>query len=316
MGRRATGSVQREGDRFYARITVEEGKRRAFRLPTCHDERAAAARTSLLAGWAARLRETGKGGAVLSVVEGASRVTDDQIDTYAALVDRLAGAAHVTVKGKPIAGDVLTFRAFAERWTSGELARDWPDLVATKRTADDDLLRLKKHVFPHVVDLPLVAFTAQHFEAIMRAVPSTAAPATRRHVAQLVLRVIKLAVYPARVLPRSPLEGVRLPRLDRKAKATLYPSEERQLLGATEVPLVNRLVYGFLAREGCRVGEVLGDPRRDRPGLRWRDVDLVRGAVRVVDTKTGEERSWALGKDCARALARWAQHVPDRKSVV
>ncbi len=298
------------GGRFYARIATGSGQSRAFHLPTCHDERAAQARTSLLAAWAARLREAGKGDAVLTVLDGASRVADDQIDTYAALVDRLAGAAHVAVKGKPNSGDVLTFQKFAQRWTSGELAREWPDLVATKSSADDDENRLRTHVYPRVGNIPLQAFTALDFERIMRELPASLSPASRRHVAQVVTRVFRLALYPARVIARNPLEGVRLPRLDRKAMATLYPDEEARLLACVELPLAFRITVGFLSREGCRLGEALGDPSKDRSPLRWRDLDLERGAVRVVDTKTGEERSWMMDPGVTRALSRWSKVVP------
>ena len=36
----------------------------------------------------------------------------------------------------------------------------------------------------------------------------------------------------------------------RKALAYLYPDEDRRLLACAAVPLVYRLLYGFLAREG------------------------------------------------------------------
>lgn len=54
-----------------------------------------------------------------------------------------------------------------------------------------------------------------------------------------------------------------------KAKSYLYPSEDEKLLGCTRISLLNRVYYGFIAREGLRSSEA----RR----LRILDVDLIRG---------------------------------------
>jgi hypothetical protein len=41
-----------------------------------------------------------------------------------------------------------TFEELARMWTSGELARKYPDHVKVKRSADDDGYRLEKHLYP------------------------------------------------------------------------------------------------------------------------------------------------------------------------
>lgn len=88
--------------------------------------------------------------------------------------------------------------------------------------------------------------------------------------------------------------------------AYLYPSEDRALLaavGGTEekpgVPLANRLLYGFLAREGMRKEEALQ--------LTWADLDLDRGAVRLDTNKTDDPRAWALDPGVATALEWWRE---------
>ncbi len=60
-----------------------------------------------------------------------------------------------------------TFRALAEDWTSGELARRHPDHVKVKKTAHDDELRLEKHVYPHVGDIEIDALTLDDAERVM-----------------------------------------------------------------------------------------------------------------------------------------------------
>lgn len=77
----------------------------------------------------------------------------------------------------------------------------------------------------------------------------------------------------------------------------LYPSEDRALLGPTEIPIAYRMLFGFLAREGMRVSEALG--------LAWRDLDLERGAVSLDRTKTDDARTWAMDPGVTAALALW-----------
>jgi hypothetical protein len=50
------------------------------------------------------------------------------------------------VRSRPLASD--SFRSVAERWTSGELHRAYPDHIAEKRTADDDRYRMERHLYP------------------------------------------------------------------------------------------------------------------------------------------------------------------------
>jgi integrase len=144
-------------------------------------------------------------------------------------------------------------------------------------------------------------------ERAMANLPATAkASATRRHYAQLIARVLALAVYPCKLLERSPLPRGFLP----KVKATksfqwLRPAEELALVTCPDVPFERRVLYWFLAREGCRLSEALA--------LRWRDV-----AGRVVQlgiTKTDEPRTWAMRDDVALGLAALRGSAPDETRI-
>jgi integrase len=120
----------------------------------------------------------------------------------------------------------------------------------------------------------------------------------RRQVAQVMHRVLALAVYPMRLISANPLPRGWLPSPgNSKALTFLYPDEDAKLLGCTDVPLAHRLFYGFLAREGMRKSEALA--------LSWRDVDRVRGAVSLDRNKTDDPRAWALDPGVAEALRRW-----------
>ena len=66
-----------------------------------------------------------------------------------------------------------------------------------------------------------------------------------------------------------------------------------------DVPLLRRVAYGFLAREGMRTEEMAR--------LRWRDVDLEHEGVNLERDKTGDPRDWDLRPDVVEALRRWKE---------
>lgn len=199
--------------------------------------------------------------------------------------------------------EVVTFESFARRWTSGELHRVHQDHVLPKRTARDDELRLVRHVFPVIGSVPITEFTGTRgielAEDVMRRLPETISRPTRRHVAQVVRRVLRLAAYPCKLIPVCPLPETFVPPARAKRGAVfLYPDEEAGLIACTSVPIEYRVLFGFLAREGMRVSEAVQ--------LDWSDVDLHRGIVRLDVNKTDDPRSWALRTDVVMALRRWA----------
>lgn len=106
-------------------------------------------------------------------------------------------------------------------------------------------------------------------------------------------RVLTMAVFPCRI--RSPIPKRFLPKAQsNKAKQWLYPSEEADSLACSAVPFERRILYGFLTREAMRISEALA--------LRWGDLDLERGLVRLDENKTDDPRAWALNPSVARAL--------------
>jgi integrase len=214
--------------------------------------------------------------------------------------------------------EVPTFGTFAKDWTSGVLARRFPDHVRKKRSSDRDEQLLRLYVLPHVRDVPLNEFDLHDAEIVMANLLSVdsggkrpLASATRRHVAQVMSRLMHLAVYPGKWRQSSPIpRGWLLSLPPQKAKECLYPTEDALLLGGKsveegnagplpDVPLLRRLAYGFLAREGMRTEEVAN--------LRWRDVDLKHGRVNLEKDKTNDPRDWDLGPDIVEALRRWKE---------
>jgi integrase len=56
-----------------------------------------------------------------------------------------------------------------------------------------------------------------------------------------------------------------------------------------------------MTREGMRASELAS--------LKWRDVDLQHGRVRLDENKTDDPRAWALSPDVTRTLAWWKKRT-------
>lgn len=297
-----------------ARITMKGRHRKPFALTSCTTKPAAEERKRLLADLAARLRRQG-----LIDTPEANRLLDNVAACAAALLPGFLEVANELLGGE-LERDTapkLTFGQLAKQWTDGDLNKSHPDHVKLK-DADLDATRLGKLGKLNVggmclADVPLDQFTLDHAEAAMRQLPKEAKrPATRRQYAQLIHRVLGLAVYPCRIIERHPLPKGFMPKVGKPpAFSYLYPEEDSTLLGAPadKVPLAFRMLWGFLAREGCRSGEAIAL----RIGL---EVDLQRGVVSLDKNKTDDARAWAMDPDVAEALRRWVKLRGARKGAL
>ena len=197
-----------------------------------------------------------------------------------------------------------TFQEFAQHWTSGRLAKEFPDQVRTKRSATHDEGRLARYAYPVCGSVPIADVTLADAERIMAALPEDLQQQTRRNIAKAVSRVLSLAVYPAKLRDSNPIpRGFMPPTGGRKAELWLWPEEEAQLIGSPAVPLENRVLYALLAREGMRLSEATG--------LDWRHVDLVRGTVSLDKNKTDDPRIWVLDPSVCRALRIYRERYRD-----
>lgn len=312
MARRATGSLYFSKGSWFLALSLE--KRRALRLVTCKTRDEAEFRQAVIADMADKLKAAGKLAAADSVCRRAAKADDTTLADIARLVNGLvSGSEHVApvVRLVPTApSSSTTFRKFAELWTSNALADQYRRRVKRIDHADN-IRRLEKHVYDVVFDgrkigdTPLEQFGLDHADAVL-AQPTLPAGSVR-HVAQCIHRVLSLAVYPARVIERSPLpRGWLPPKNPEKQRSYLFPDEEQALLANARVPLVRRLFLGFCAREGPRKTNVAQ--------LRWSDLalDLADGSGYAVieRTKNGRGISWALDPGTAEALRRWQTICP------
>jgi integrase len=128
--------------------------------------------------------------------------------------------------------------------------------------------------------------------------PGGLAPLTRRHIHRILSSALARAVE-QQLIARNPCDVFRkrLPKVERREMATLTAEQSARLLDAVRHSHIYWPVLIALAT-GVRRGEVLA--------IRWRNVDLDRGTVRVVEsleqTKSGL-RFKSPKTDRARAVA-------------
>lgn len=288
----------------YAYVRVRDVGRVSFPLSGCATDAEADVRARLLLRAVEQLVAVGAGACVKTLGVRLGRAA-----SAAEIEEARAAIARAVGEGRANAGDVVTVRQFAQRWTSGELHRAHKDYVKAIDHTDNES-RFEIHICPIIGDRPIAELALEDGERVMASLPEGLSAGTRRQVAQCMYRLSRLAVYPAKLLALPPFPVGFLPKLARpKAAPFLYPAEEAQLVGCIAIPLVRRIVYGFVAREGVRAGELVGMPARPRrpevPPMDWGAIDLVNEALRLDRNKTGDARAWALSPGMAAALRAW-----------
>jgi len=277
--------------------------RRRFTIKHC-DEAAARRRADAMSEMAGVLVKAGHAERAPVILTRAAEAEDR------AEFDRVRKAAAGLAAGRLVPDEMMldgaatTFRMVGERWVSGRLHRDFPDHVKAKKDTDSDEHRLDKLYAIDVGgctlgDVAISEFRLEHAERAMQRLPENAKRRnTRRAYALIIRRVLTLAVYPLKLIPANPLPPQFVPKVEKPpAYPFLYPAEDAALMACAEVPIWQRLVFGFLAREGMRASEALA--------LRWRDVDLNLGTVTLDENKTDDARAWTLDRGIVAALKAW-----------
>lgn len=297
----STGNAFCSRGKWYARTPIAPGKRHCSAMPWCHvdDDAGARGRAALLAELARDLRKVPDSRELMTKLldRAGAAATTAELRAVRELVSRIGAGRYAPALSVAVGG---TFGEIADAWTSGGLAKRYPDHVKAKKTAVDDRILVNRYMVI-VRDVPIARFTLDHAQRVMSGLPEHLSPGSRRHVAQVLARVLGLAVFPLRLIPASPIPRgwlPRVPRASQKQQAIAYPAEHDAFV-ASAAPIAVRLFAGFVAREGMR---------HDEAGrLTWADVDLERGLVRLDENKTDDPRAWALRPSVARALAKWRE---------
>lgn len=314
MKKSRKGGWRTINERRYMRIRIGKKQRPVIPMTGVRTDAEADARCEVIADAVAKLLDAGRADRVEDLARELGAATNARaIETIRRVVTHVCETSAAPSRS-------VTFGDWAERWTSGELSRLYPDYIP-KRSFTDEKGRLTNHILPHVGDVPIVRFTLEHFEHVMAKLPRRLGDSMRRHIAQIMHRLLAIAVYPGKLIPANPLPRGCMPRVaSLKALTFLYPAEDAKLLGCTAVPLARRLVYGMLAREGMRVGELLGQDKegQEREPMAWTSIDRAIGLIRLDVNKTDDPRAWAADPAVMRVLRWWylRQGEPDVHTVV
>jgi integrase len=292
-----------------------------FRLRTCRSRPQAVLRQQVICRLMEQMRSSGQGASIEAICRQAADADDELLP---AIVRLVSGLAMGTERAAPLvpapslaesASPTMTFREFAGAWTSNTLASQYRGRV---RVVDhgENARRLEKHIYPIVFrsrtvgDTPLNEFSLDVADHVLA--QPTLPSGSLRHVAQIMHRVMKLAVYPARLLTQSPFPPGWLPPANAtRERGYLYPSEDAALMQLTDLPIVWRIFFGFSAREGLR--------RENAAALEWSNLSLefAAGVGHLVldKTKNGRGASWALDAGTTQALLRWRSICPPSRWV-
>lgn len=281
-----------EGKRPYFLIAAPEGTRLDPPAPFI------ARRVEELRALAVDLRRGGQPDSVIArfVKDAAAATTEQQFAIVAKVATKVVAKTYTATENITAA---ITFGELTRKWLSGELHALHPDHISRlgDRTAKEYGYLFDRYLKPTLGPVPVGAVQDVElaFQA-MRTVPATPqSNSLRRNTGIIIGRVFNLAVWPLRIIKQSPIpRGFLVKKKAGRAKVYLYPREDMQLLGCTDVPLLLRLFYGMLAREGMRVDELAR--------LELSDVDLTNGVLTLDRNKTKEPRQWAMDPGVTAAL--------------
>lgn len=314
MSNESTGGAYERRGKWFARVAVSSTDRRSKLLPGITSREAAVARAAAINGLVRQLRDAGRVEYIEKVIEQAAAASAAELAELAGIVAGICAGTEKP-KAKALPERVETFRTVLNNWTSGEIARQYPDYVERKRAWRDDTYRAK-HVPDEFQKLPLVAWTVDTYEKVMASLPAHLGSGSRRHVAQLVHRVFELAVYPLRLVTVNPVP--RLPKVKQdRLLATLYPQDLAAVAACASVELGYRVLWSFLAETGWRISEATGrDEPQDRatgdtiPALCWRDIDFAHERAFLSRTKTTEAVIVPLDEPTLEGLTAWKAISP------
>lgn len=201
----------------------------------------------------------------------------------------------------------VTFGEYARTWLEeGTRSQGWkPKTISVYRNA------LDSYLVPAFGTMKLDAVRPRDMAAFVRDAMTRpqgkhGRPLSGKYV-NLLLNVafsIFRTAYAEELVASNPVDGVTRPKVVRRRWRILEPAEVGRVLTAfTDAQA--RTMFLTLMLTGLRRFELLG--------LRWRDVNLVEGVLRVAESKSEEgERSIALSPALADALAAHYQRTAFR----
>ena len=213
-------------------------------------------------------------------------------ETGKAIIKNVLGKTQAEVKGKvkkAIEENVGIDYGRAKNYTVGNWLEVWYENYAKIKMRPSTYLTyhgyIENHIKPQLGKIPLNDLTTLHLQQFYKKLlaegrverieaqkqPKGLSAKTVRNIHQIISSALKLAVE-QRLIARNPADGCALPKAERKEMQTLPVEQLTSFLREAKDSGVFALYYIDLTT-GLRRGELLG--------LKWSDIDLEKGDLRV-----------------------------------
>ncbi|MDP9477167.1 MAG: site-specific integrase [Actinomycetota bacterium] len=209
--------------------------------------------------------------------------------------DELAKALSDRADGLVFDAGALTVGEYLDRWL-----KDVEDTVR-RSTHEGYEYAVGPHIKPALGRIKLKDLTPAHVRWFYRErLDSGRAPATVHKLHVVLHKALKAAVADG-LIPRNAAAGLKLPRITREEIDPLTEEQARLLLETVRGDRLEAL-YVLALNTGMRQGELLA--------LKWDDVDLERGVLRVRRTLTHADKAFVLGEPKTKNSRRTIRLTP------
>jgi integrase len=191
------------------------------------------------------------------------------------------------------------------RMTVQEYLTKWLNEVAkhkvSERTYKDYMQHLERHVYPSIGSKRLHQLRPLEIQALINNIHERGHTRLARYIHMIVKQALKQAVKWG-LIPNNPAELIELPRERTKEMRALSPEEARRFLDAAVYDPYYAL-FALLITSGLRPGEAFG--------LKWEDVDLLTGKIRVQRSLERRDGQWFLKEPKTPQSRRTVPLPPD-----
>ena len=209
---------------------------------------------------------------------------------------KLAKAMSDRDSGLVFDADSLTVGEYLDRWLSDSVRG-----TVRQSTYERCGYAVRPHIQPALGRIKLKGLTPVHVRRLYREkLDSGLSPATVHKMHVVLHKALAQAVSDG-LLPRNVAEGVKVPQTRRKEIRPLTPEQTRALLTAARGDRLEAL-FVLAVNTGLRQGELLA--------LKWEDVDLERGVLRVRHTLTRTRGKVTVGVPKTKKSRRSVELTP------
>ncbi len=222
-------------------------------------------------------------------------------------------------QGQYIDRNSITVAAYLDQWLEAHAVEVKP------KTLQDYRHLINRHVRPYIGELRLQAISPARLTKLCRELATNGgrdgaglSPRTVEYVHEVLRKAFRDAVVVDQILPFNPVERAKRPRKARSEPGRVWtPAQLRAFLDTARQ---HRLFafYRLAAYTGARRGELLN--------LRWHDIDLDLGEVRITGsaaviagqriegtTKSGRSRAISIDTDTVQVLRDHRKHQAEER---